>query len=247
MSAVVERAQEDAARLVEAGFKGLVVENFGDLPFYRDHVPPVTSAGLTRVCSRLRIDHAELRIMVNCLRNDAETALSVATVCDADAIRINVHTGASVTDQGIIEGDAGHTLRLRRNLGSVARIFADIAVKHAVPLAERPLAIEAADLRMRGRADAILMTGDGTGAPAEVSQVEEIRHGAPDTPLFVASGVSSDNAGQWARLVDGAIIGSSLMHQGRAGHGVDSQRARQIFETWMESRTSSSKTVRSNT
>jgi uncharacterized protein len=233
ISAVVERAQEDALKLVEAGFRALVVENYGDLPFYRDHVPPVTAAGLTRVCARLRQDHPDLRLMVNCLRNDARTALSVATVCEADAIRVNVHTGAALTDQGVIEGDAGRTLRLRRNLGSGVRIFADVAVKHAAPLAARPLGIEASDLRVRGRADALLVTGSGTGAQADPDEVEQLRDGAPNTPIFVASGVNVENAPQWARLVDGAIVGSSLMNQGLAGHGVDRARARQFVETWM--------------
>jgi hypothetical protein len=238
MGAVLERARRDAQLLAEIGFGGLVVENFGDLPFYRDRVPPITAAGLTRVCAALREEHPRLRLMVNCLRNDAETALSVATVCAADAIRINVHTGAAVTDQGVIEGDAGHTLRLRRQLDSDVKIFADVAVKHAVPLAPRSLTVEAADLRSRGRADAILLTGSGTGRAADSSQVDEVRQGAGSAPLLVASGVNAANAPQWARRVDGAIIGSSLMREGMAGHGVDRERAREVFQSWMRARTS---------
>ncbi len=240
MHAVVERAREDAAKLVEAGFRGLVIENFGDLPFYRDHVPPVTAAGLTRVCAQLKADWPDLRWMVNCLRNDANTAVSVAAVCEADAIRINVHTGAALTDQGVIEGNAGETLRLRRNLGSEVRVFADVAVKHAAPLAPRSLAVEASDLRLRGQADALLVTGSGTGTAADPGQVAQLRAGALDAPILVASGVNEANAREWAALVDGAIIGSSLMNQGLAGHGVDIDRARRVFESWMEAVATSS-------
>lgn len=236
VSAIVDRAREDAEKLVEVGFGGLVVENFGDLPFHKDTVPPVTVAALARVTARLRELCPGTRIMVNCLRNDAAAGLSVATVCEADAIRINVHTGAAVTDQGVLEGQAGRTLRLRRELGSSVRIFADVAVKHAVPLAERPVEIEASDLRDRGRADALLVTGAGTGREADVEQVEKIRRGAPTAPVLVASGVTAESAADWARVVDGAIIGSGLMNQGRAGHGVDRQRAQRIFDQWMNTR-----------
>ena len=39
---------------------------------------------------------------------------------------------------------------------SYHQIFADVAVKHATPVAERPVAVEASDLRYRGSADALL-------------------------------------------------------------------------------------------
>lgn len=106
-------------------------------------------------------------------------------------------------------------------------------MKHAAPLADRPLEEEAYDLRDRGRADAILVTGGGTGAAADPSQAEYVRSALPDTPLIVASGVRVESAARWAKLVDGAIVGSDLMKDGRAGAGVDSERARRLLDTWM--------------
>ncbi|MEZ5146901.1 MAG: BtpA/SgcQ family protein [Bacteroidales bacterium] len=38
------------------------------------------------------------------LRNDAASALAIALSSGAKFIRVNVHTGAAVTDQGVIEG-----------------------------------------------------------------------------------------------------------------------------------------------
>ena len=51
---------------------------------------------------------------INVLRNDAESALAIAAVVSASCIRVNVHTGARVTDQGVIEGEAAATLRAAR-------------------------------------------------------------------------------------------------------------------------------------
>jgi membrane complex biogenesis BtpA family protein len=142
-----------------------------------------------------------------------------------------------VTDQGVIEGKAGQTLRTRRHWSAESvRIFADVAVKHAVPLAERPLAVEAADLRYRGAADALLVTGQATGSGADPAQVAELRAGAVDAPVIVASGVDEHNAAEWAALVDGAIVGSSLMRDGLAGGGVDPDRAVRVFGAWQQAR-----------
>ncbi len=233
------RALADVQALVEAGFAGVVVENYGDTPFSAGDLPPVTIASMAAVVARLRQRWPDLRLVVNGLRNDAVAALSIAVAAGADGIRVNVHTGAMLTDQGLITGRADRTLRLRRELDSPAWILADLRVKHAAPLAPRPLVDEALDLRERGLADAILLTGSGTGRPAEFDQARELRAAMPDTPLLVASGVTAKTAAQWAALVDGAIVGSELMHGGHAGAGVDPRRARALMDAWMEAPASS--------
>ena len=51
----VERdACRDAALLAEAGFDAIVIENFGDRPFYPDVVPAWTIAGMTRCVLAVR-------------------------------------------------------------------------------------------------------------------------------------------------------------------------------------------------
>jgi membrane complex biogenesis BtpA family protein len=239
IESVLETAMADAQALVDAGFDGLVVENFGDRPFLPGRLEPVTVASMARVATAVRQGWPEVHLVVNCLRNDAEGALAVAIASGADAIRVNVHCGAMATDQGVLEGSAGRTLRTRRRWGGQrVRVFADVAVKHAAPLVDRPLAVEASDLRYRGGADALLVTGQATGSGADPDQVAAIRQGAPDAPVVVASGVDEHNAADWARLVDGAIIGSSLMHGGQAGGGVDPDRAVRVAEAWRRARAS---------
>ncbi len=98
-------------------------------------------------------------IGINVLRNDAKAAMAIATACDIQFIRVNVHIGAAVTDQGIIEGKAFETLRLRKSLNSDVLIFADVAVKHASPLGNRSITEETKDLSERGMADAIIVSG----------------------------------------------------------------------------------------
>ncbi len=144
LDAVIERAVADAETLARGGADGLVVENLGDAPFAAEQVDPYTIAAMTRAVAAVRVAVPTLELGVNVLRNDAAAALSIAAATDASFIRINVHIGAMVTDQGLIQGQARETLLLRRRLAAEVKIVADVLVKHASPLGS-PSLEDAAD------------------------------------------------------------------------------------------------------
>ena len=232
MRDVLEAALRDARSLVEAGFEGLMVENFGDSPFFPDAVPPVTVAAMTRVVSELRASVGErVQVGVNVLRNDARSALSIAASCSADAIRVNVHTGARVTDQGLLAGRAHETLRLRDSLGATGvAIWADVAVKHSAPLGSpRPLAEEVEELVVRGMADAVIVSGSGTGKAVDLAELGRVRRALPEGAyLLVGSGVSHQGVAALLELADGVIVGTSIKEDGVTAAAVDPQRARTL-------------------
>jgi len=209
LDAVIADALRDARAIAAGGCDGFVVENFGDRPFTRGRVEAETIAAMTRVIGEIARE-VRLPFGVNVLRNDAQSALAIAAATGASFIRVNVHTGAMVTDQGIIESDAYATLRKRATLAPDALIFADYLVKHAAPLAES----SPKDLRERGLADAVIVTGAETGAAADPSRLRMLREAIPDAPLIVGSGLTAENARQFADA-DGAIAGTSLK---RGGH-----------------------------
>src|SRR5713101_4601014 len=99
MEEALARAVEDARALAEGGVDGVMVENFGDAPFYPDHVPPETVAAMTRA-ARAVVEAVPVPVGVNVLRNDTAAALAIAVAVGARFIRVNVHTGAMWTDQG---------------------------------------------------------------------------------------------------------------------------------------------------
>ncbi len=221
---IATSAAEDARILDAVGFDAVIVENFGDAPFLQ-RVGAVTVAAMTSAALRVRDAAPRLELGVNVLRNDADAALSIAAVVGASFIRVNVHTGARVTDQGVIEGDAGSTLRSRRALGAeVVGIWADVDVKHSAPLGERPIGDEAADAVHRGMASAVLVTGAGTGRPVEEANLRAVRQ-AVEAPIYVASGAVPESLPELARLCDGVIVGTAICLDGRAGQRVDRARA----------------------
>lgn len=225
----LERARADALALVEGGADGVIVENFHDAPFFAESVPPITVAAMTAICRELR-DDIPVEMGINVLRNDAASALAIAVASRAEFIRVNVHTGVMVTDQGLITGRAAETLRTRRLLGAEAvRIFADVLVKHAVPLGPQRLEEAVADAVERGLADAVIVTGTATGAAASP---EDVRRAAAVTsaPVLVGSGISADNVNRYVPPAAGVIVGSWLKVDGDLGNPVDVTRVRALRE-----------------
>lgn len=218
IDAVIEAAAADAKALAEGGCDGVVFENFGDRPFHK-HVNPETIAAMTRVIADVR---PGVPFGVNVLRNDARAAIAIAAATGAQFIRINVHVGAMATDQGIIEGEAADTLRLRAAIAPQVLIFADYLVKHATPIGEH----SPRDLRERGLADALIISGVETGAPADVQRLAEVRS-AVDAPILIGSGLTAGNAAGYADA-DGAIVGTSFKSGGR----IDSARVERVVRAF---------------
>ena len=223
-------AAQCAKALDAAGFDAIIVENFGDAPFFATKVPPVTVAAMTACAIAVRTAAPKRTIGINVLRNDAEAALAVAAASDASFVRINVHIGARVTDQGVIEGDAAATLRLRKALGiEGVAIWGDVDVKHSAPLGPpRPLEQEVEDLTKRGGAEVVLVTGEGTGKGVDVTKLERVKRAAGRAPVLVASGATIATLPALAKVSDGVIVGTALRKGYVPGGAIDVDLAREF-------------------
>ncbi len=229
MSDVIEAAWADAVTLEQGGVDGIMIENFFDAPFWKDHVPPETVAGMTRVVSTLR-QKIRVPLGVNVLRNDGISALAIAAACDAQFVRINIVSWAMLADQGIIEGRAAEIARYRKMLGADVLIFTDCLTKHAEPLAPMEMQWVALDTWERGGADALVISGKATGYAADVSDVLAARRGAPDAPILIGSGASADNVAEYLPHVDGVLVGTSLKFDGRVENPVELPRVKAVVE-----------------
>ena len=222
-------AADDARILADAGYDAIVVENFGDAPFFAAKVPAVTVAAMTACAVAVRASAPSVPLGINVLRNDGEAALSIAVCTGATFVRINVLTGARVTDQGIVQGDAAGTLRLRRALsGEQVAIWADVDVKHSAPLgAPRPLVQEVEDLTKRGMADVVLVTGEGTGKGVDLEKLAAVKR-ASSKPVLVASGATLATLSALATSSDGVVVGSALRAGGIPGGSIHAALAQEF-------------------
>jgi membrane complex biogenesis BtpA family protein len=227
--AVRTRALEDARRLEAGGVDGIIVENFGDAPFYPDDVPNHVVAEMTAIATALT-DTVDVPVGINVLRNDAAAALSVATAADAQFVRVNVHIGTAATDQGILEGRAHETLRLRDRLEADVGLFADVHVKHATPIGEDAIGRVALETVERGKADALIVSGPGTGVETEFEDIRRVtdalgERGREATPVFVGSGVTSETVADCFEAgADGVIVGTALKRDGVTTNPVSTDR-----------------------
>lgn len=229
---VVDRAVADAEALDRGGVDGVLVENFGDVPFHSDDVPKHTVASMTRAATAVA-SATDLPVGINVLRNDAEAAVSVAAAVGAAFVRVNVHTGARVTDQGVVEGRAHRTMRLRDRLGVDVGVFADVDVKHSAPLSGAGADRESVpDTVERGLADAVIASGRGTGEPTDDATlravVEERDASGLDVPVLVGSGVRPETVAETLAVADGVVVGTALKEGGETTAPVDVDRVQEL-------------------
>jgi membrane complex biogenesis BtpA family protein len=224
------RVLDDTAALVEGGVDGLMLENFGDAPFYRDRVPPHVVACMTRIAREVR-QRFDVPLGISVLRNDGCAALAIAHAIKGAFIRVNVLCSARVTDQGITQGIAHELLRQRALLGATeVRILADVNVKHSAPFGSpRPLRSEVADLVERGGADAVIVSGEGTGEATDLVELARVKEVAGEAPVLVGSGVTVDTIRALLTYADGAIVGTSLKVDGLVRNPVDPKRVKGLI------------------
>src|SRR5438874_2601824 len=77
LSVVRESMLRDAEALMNGGVHGLMLENFGDVPFFPGRVPAPVVAHMTALAADLR-RRFEAPLGINVLRNDGMSALAVA-------------------------------------------------------------------------------------------------------------------------------------------------------------------------
>jgi len=223
LKSLIDFAIADAKAYQRGNADAIIIENFGDAPFTKASVGPETIAAMSAAGSALRAA-VKVPMGFNVLRNDARAALALCAACGGSFIRVNVHTGAMLTDQGIIEGDAHGTLRYRERICPAASIFADVHVKHAVPLGDFEIEDSAHDTLERGLADALIISGTGTGRVADIADVQRVREACPTAKILLGSGIAIDNIREFLRYADGVIVGTSVKTGGKLFNPVDPKR-----------------------
>ncbi|WXG40616.1 MAG: BtpA/SgcQ family protein [Candidatus Freyarchaeum deiterrae] len=228
---IYERALKDAEAYSTGGMNGLIIENYGDAPFYPNRVGIETVASMTYIATRL-IEKIDLPLGINVLRNDTFAALSIAYVVGGKFVRVNVLSGIVITDQGLVESEACKVLRFRKALGAGdVKLFADVHVKHAIRLEERPVELEAYELLNRSLADALIVTGESTGMEADINKIKKIKEKIPESKVLAGSGVNKNNLQKYLTLCDGIIVGTALKKNEITENPVDPAKVKDFVKT----------------
>jgi len=235
MGPILDRAVEDARAYASGGAGALIVENYADAPFLKEGLAPETIAAFSCCAAAVR-EAVDLPVGINALRNDARAALGIALAVEARFIRVNVHAGVVATDQGLIEGRAGETLRARAALGADIEILADVHVKHGRPLFSESIVRAAQDLVERGGADALVVSGAATGSPTDPKELRAVREALPEAFLLAGSGVDPSNLDAILAHADAVIVGTALKRGSKTTAPVDKARVSAFVKTLQAAR-----------
>ncbi|MFW6038113.1 MAG: BtpA/SgcQ family protein [Candidatus Saliniplasma sp.] len=218
---IVESALQDARALEGGGIDAVLVENYGDKP-YSLKVSEETYDAFLKICSELK-DEIDTPMGVNVLRNDWKSALRTADKLDLDFARVNVYTGITMTEQGMIEGESDKIQRFKKDNRINASIFSDIHVKHGKTLYPESIETAALDAVERGCADAVIVSGPRTNEPVNIDDLKKVKD-TVEVPVLVGSGVRLSNVKEILRYSNGAIVGSAFKHGGITDNKVSQTR-----------------------
>lgn len=229
MTAILERAREEARVLAEAGLDALLVENMHDVPYLNRAVGPEVTAAMTLLGSEVK-RVSGLPVGVQILAGANREALAAAHAAGLDFIRTEGFVFSHVADEGVMHACAGELLRYRRAIGAGGvQILADIKKKHSSHAITADLDIaETARAAAFFGADGVIVTGRATGVEADPGELGAVR-AAVGVPVLVGSGVTFENLPRFLPLADGLIVGSGLKVNGHWANPVDPARAKALM------------------
>jgi predicted TIM-barrel enzyme len=103
-----------------------------------------------------------------------------------------------------------------------------VHVKHGRPLSHETIEAEAEDAVRRGLADALIVSGAGTGKRASVDDLRKLRELDLGVPLYVGSGVDAGTVSSLLELADGVIVGTALKRGGVTTAPLDPERVKRF-------------------
>ena len=217
VSAIAERAAEDAAALVAAGFTHVMVQDASDMPqAVRVDAPTVAALAVVGAAVTRAVD-VPVGVVVG--HNDGPSAVAIAHAIGATFVRVKVLTGVSLGPTGWIEGCAYEVAAMRRMLGSDVEVWSDVHEATSLALASSTpwAATQAHDF---GRADVLVVTRD-SGVDDALTSIAELREAVPGVPFVVGGRVSLDTIHATLAGADGAILGSAIKRSSAPDARVD--------------------------
>jgi membrane complex biogenesis BtpA family protein len=223
------QAVKEAKLHHDAGVHGLMLENMHDTPYLRGRVGPEIVAAMAIIARAVK-ETAKLPCGVQVLAAANQEALAVALAAGLDFIRAEGFAFAHVADEGIIQSSAAELLRYRRAIGAEhVQVWADVKKKHSAHAITADVGIgETAHAVEFMRGDAVIVTGAVTGDAPKSEDVREVKR-ATKLPVYLGSGVTAANVGEFFSEADGFIVGSEFKAGGQWSGAVDAKRVKRFM------------------
>lgn len=229
VSEIVEQAVREARVYNSGRVDGLIIENMHDVPYMRGRVGAEIVAAMA-VIGRAVKEECALPVGVQILAGANIEAMAVAHAAGLDFIRAEAYAFAHIADEGWLEASAAELLRYRKSIGADSvEVWADIKKKHSSHAVTTDISLGAtAEAVEFMRASAVVVTGNVTGEPPRLADVEEAKAHS-HLPVILGSGVDDRNIADFYEAADGFIIGSYFKREGHWANTVDAERVERLM------------------
>jgi hypothetical protein len=232
MAFLIQRVRSDVEHLLEGGVDAIMYCNEDDRPY-------VFEAGIEQIAALTRVvaetAPAGIPFGVDFLW-DPMAAMAVAAVTGATFIR-EVLSGTYESDMGLWSPHAGRVLRFRRQIDADhVRVFYNVQPEFAASVGSRGVAERARSVVVSCLADAILVSGPMAGVHPDYSVIEEVKASVREVPVFLNTGSTPQNIGEYLKVADGVIVGSALKVGGYTWNPVDPERVDRFMAAVTQSR-----------
>lgn len=205
----VKNALEELSIFEEEGITGAIIEN------YHGSVDDVVE-------TLKRIQETKLVIGVNILPNEFDQSFSLASKYGADFIQLDHVAG------NYIEGKLDFIFyKLFKEEYPEIHVLGGVWPKYYKP---KTGSVLEHDLR-KGieRAEAIVVTGEGTGKETPLEKIKKFKQTIDNHPLIVGAGLTPENAFEQLSIADGAIVGSCLKQNNSTYMPIDRDRVKELM------------------
>ena len=214
-----EQAGRNAAVAIEAGAQGVFLINHD---FAHEELVPILG--------EVRARFPSLWLGVNFLAVTGRDAFPVLGRLQAEGIEIDAcwADDARIDERVPADGqtEAREIAAAREASGWTGLYFGGTAFKKQRPVA--PSDHETAARTAAGWMDVVTTSGVATGRAADRAKIAAFRHGCGDAPLALASGVTPDNAGDYAPDVDAMLVATGINRSGDF-YEIDPERLRRLL------------------
>ena len=214
----VKRAMEEISIFEEEGINGAIIENYhGSV---EDVVQTLKKTANTK---------PKIAIGVNVLPNEFEQSFTLSHKYRADFIQIDYIAGRY--NSGEFDYDTYSSCKQRYpNIITLGGVWP----KYYYPVEGSDLEV---DLReAKTRAEAIVVTGAGTGMETPLKKIRKFREIIGGHPLVVGAGLTVDNAYEQLCISDGAIVGTYFKKGGDTQNPIDREKIRKFMSIVREAR-----------
>ncbi|MBI3334450.1 membrane biogenesis protein [Candidatus Pacearchaeota archaeon] len=199
----VRQALDEISLFEEEGVDGVIIENYHG-----------TTEQVEETLASLTHKKQHIALGINILPNEFQQAYALAHQYGASFIQID-HVAGSYT-RGTL--DYLHYAGCRRAAPEIT-VLGGVWPKYYTPLVGSWLKSDLQEGMQR--ADAIVVTGQGTGIEISLDKVRTFREHLGDFPLIVGAGLTPKNAYEQLMIADGAIVGSCFKKDYETSNPID--------------------------